>query len=74
MSLFHLKFRHFCKAASALGPEVSASARRSVESRVSVPHSPAGLLDTSLFGFHSWMFWGPISRVQVLKVGVPNVE
>ena len=35
---------------------------------------PVGLVEASAFGFQSWMFWGLVSQVQILKVGVPDVE
>ena len=39
----------------------------------SVHYGLVGLVDPSPFGFQSYMVWGLISQVQVLKVVVPSV-
>ena len=43
------------------------------ESSFSVRSGPLGLMDVSLLGVQSQMFWGLISQGRVLNIGVPNV-
>lgn len=64
MSHFHIKSGHFSKGHFCAEP---------LENGFSVRHSPVALVGTNPVGLQSWMFWGIVSLVPVLKVGVPNV-
>lgn len=73
MDLLHKQSSQFQTAASALGPRGSESVCEPFKSGSSVLYSPLGLLDVSLIGFQSEMFWGIVSLMQVPRVGVPAV-
>lgn len=58
-------------AASGLGCEVGESkCAGPLRPHFSVCYSLVGLMNASLFGFQSLRFWGLVSQVQVLKLGV----
>lgn len=61
----------FQPAAFALGSRVSI--RTSPLKAISISSSSLGLLDVSLVGFQSQMFWGLISPTEVSGVGVLGV-
>ena len=65
----------FLSPSSGLSPRgiVAVSASEFVKMCFFVCWSLVGLVDPSPFGFQSYMVWGLISQVQVLKVVVPSV-
>ena len=56
-----------------LDPGASESAHGCFKSHSSIPHSPVSLMGISPIGPESQVFYGLISQVLVLKLGVPGV-